>query len=77
MADDGVLVLAEWWALGDGGGERVALEVKRSDKDEVLVTVQGLAGTDGPGSLYVTATNAAALVDLLKAEAAKKWEPRG
>lgn len=75
MPDDAVLYSADWWAYDAVDGEDAAVEVDRTDQNEVSVMVRGRSGTDDQGTLYLTVRNARRLAQaLLDAAAAKTPE---
>lgn len=72
MPDKGKLFAADWYGFNSGEGTRVAVEPERTDTDEVAITVRGLDGEKGPGTVYLSRDNATDLADQLRREVLKK-----
>lgn len=62
-----------WWQA-DEDVEECAVEVERSDEDEVAVHIRGLSGGEDPGSIYLSLSVARRMAsELVKAYQATEW----
>ena len=79
MADDAPVYLAEWWPPdpADGitdAGERIVVEVRRTEEGELALYLRGLSGNDDAGTIYLHVDVAAELGPVMHAEARRKWD---
>lgn len=63
------LTRAKWWEGEDTEDRDVAIEVERSDDDEVAILIRGLSGEDDSGAAYLTVEAARAVATDLSAAA--------
>lgn len=74
MPDDTVFYSGEWWTYEASDSEPAAVEIERTEPNEIAISLRGRSGSDDHGTLYVTPTNARRIARVLLDEATDERE---